>query len=407
MNKLDALLKEYERLQKLNLHLDMTRGRPCKEQLDLSLPMMDVLSSDSDYLDEAGIDVRNYGGLEGIPECKRLMAEVIGVDKDNVLIFGNSSLNAMYDQIARSYTHGVCGETPWVKLNKVKWLCPTPGYDRHFAITEHFEIEMISVPMNEDGPDMDLVEELIQDESVKGIWCVPKYSNPTGITYSAEVVKRMANLRPKARDFRIYWDNAYALHHVGNNDDELLNIFEEAKKVNNEDIVYIFSSTSKISFPGSGVACLGASRRNLDDIVSQLKYQTIGYDKVNELRHVRYFKDLNGLKSQMDKHSKILEKKFNIVDEYLSKEVSDIASWNKPHGGYFVTLVVNGVAKEVVARCKECGVKLTEAGATHPYHHDPSNSYIRLAPTAVNESDLRKAMEVLTLAIKIETLLKK
>ena len=368
---------------------------------------MDVLNSDSSYIDNEGLDVRNYGGLEGIPECKEMMAEVLGVPKNNIIIFGNSSLNAMYDQIVRSYTFGVCGETPWVKLPKVKWLCPVPGYDRHFAITEHFGIEMINVPMNEDGPDMDVVEELVKDETVKGIWCVPKYSNPSGVTYSAETVKRMANLHTKAKDFRIYWDNAYALHLVGEEDDELTNIYEEAFKSYNEDIVYIFTSTSKITFPGSGIACLGASQKNLQDILSHLKYQTIGYDKVNQLRYVRYFKNMSGLKNQMTKHSKILERKFHIVDSYLHDEVRDIADWNCPNGGYFFTVQVPDIAREVIARCLECGVKLTEAGATHPYHIDPDNTHIRLAPSYVDIEELKTAMNVLTTCIRIEYLLKK
>ena len=398
MNK--ELEKEYNEYISKNISIDMTRGKPSKEQLDLSLPMMDVLSSSSNFLDEKNNDVRSYGQLTGIPECKRLMSHILGVPEDNVIIFGNSSLNAMYDQISRSYTHGVCGSTPWCKLNKIKWLCPVPGYDRHFAITEHFGIEMINIPMSENGPDMELVKKYIQDESVKGIWCVPKYSNPTGICYSDEVIKEFASLKPKAKDFRIYWDNAYALHGL-DKDVEILNIYEEAKKNNNEDIIYIFTSTSKITFPGSGVASLGASSKNIRDIQDQLKYQTISYDKINELRHVRFFKNIDAIKEHMKKHGQMMKEKFDIIDSVFSKEIKDLASWTKPKGGYFITLKVNH-AKEIISICSKMGVKLTDAGATHPYHLDPTDSYIRLAPSYVSINELELAAKIIALAVKIK-----
>ena len=399
---MDQLLTKFQQLKDKHLHIDMSRGKPSKEQLDLSNEMNDVLTSESDYLSEEGIDVRNYGGLLGIKEARKLMGDVLGVKEDNVIIFGNSSLEAMYQQIARSFLFGVCGSTPWNKLEKVQWLCPAPGYDRHFVMLEEFGIEMLEVPYYNDGPDMDFIEALVLEENVKGLWIVPKYSNPLGITYSDEVIKRLARLKPAAKDFRIYVDNAYALQDF-EGETLLLNIYEEAKKVGNEDILYLFTSTSKITFPGSGIAALGASENNINDIASHLKYQTISYDKVNQLRHVRYFKDVNGLKEHTRKHGEILKKKFEIVDAYLSKYCNDVASWSTPKGGYFITLYVSHKAKEVVERCKECGVILTDAGAMFPYRHDSSNSYIRLAPSYVSEDELHQAMEVICLAIVIET----
>ena len=380
------------------VNLDISRGKPSKQQVDLSLNMMDVLSSSSNYIDDNGFDVRNYGELLGIDEARKLMGDILGLDKDNVIVYGNSSLQIMYDQISRSYTHGVCGSTPWCKLPKVKWICLVPGYDRHFAICEHFGIEMISVELGKDGPDMDKIEELVKDPSVKGLWAVPKYSNPSGITYSDEVIKRLANLHPSASDFRIYYDNAYALHNI-DEDEPILNIFDEAKKVGNEDIVYMFASTSKISFPGGGIAALGASKKNIEDIQKQLRIQTIGFDKINQLRHVRYFKDLDGIKSHMEKHRAILKPKFDVVYSYLDS-LGDLIEYSKPKGGYFVTIKVRGVAKEVVNRCLELGLKLTEAGATHPYHDDPSNSYIRIAPTYLRLDELHQAMKIIVHAVK-------
>lgn len=408
MENLETLLKQFEEYKAMNLSLNMARGKPCKEQLDLSMPMMDVLSSEANLNCEDGIDCRSYGVLGGIEECKKLLGDIIEVDSKNIIIFGNSSLNIMYNLISNAYTHGVLGSTPWCKLNKIKWLCPVPGYDRHFAITEYFGIEMINIPMNSDGPDMDLVEELVKDPEVKGIWCVPKYSNPDGTTYSEEVVERFAHLKPAAKDFRIYWDNAYSVHHLYDDQhDFLLEILEECKKAGNPDLVYKFTSTSKISFPGSGIAALAASDNNIKAVQKQMGISTIGYDKVNQLRHVRFFKNLDGIKEQMKKHADILRPKFEMVERILEEEISDIASWNSPHGGYFISLNVQGCAKEVVERCKSIGVTLTDAGATYPYHKDPNNSNIRIAPSFPSMEELELATRILSLSVKIETLLKK
>lgn len=405
--QLSLLIEEYEKYKAMGLKLNMARGKPCKEQLDLSMPMMDVLHSGVNLVCEDGTDCRNYGVLGGIDECKRLLGDIIEVPSYNIIIFGNSSLNVMYDSMARSFTHGVMGCEPLSKQGKLKWLCPVPGYDRHFAITEYFGFEMINIPMTPEGPDMDLVEKYVKDPTVKGIWCVPKYSNPDGITYSNKVVKRFAKLKPAAKDFRIYWDNAYSVHHLyEDKQDFLLEILDECKKAGNPDIVYKFTSTSKISFPGSGVAALAASDANIKDIQSQMGVQTIGYDKVNQLRHVLFFKNLEGVKAQMRKHADILRPKFEMVERILEEEVKDIAKWNKPRGGYFISLYVQGVAKEVVQRCKECGVELTPAGATYPYHNDPNNANIRIAPSFPSIEELEKATRILCLAVKIETLKK-
>ena len=394
---LEDLLKQYKKYQDMHLNLNMARGKPCKEQLDLSMPMMDLNCED-------GIDCRNYGVLGGIEECKKLLGDIIEVDPKNIVIFGNSSLHVMFECISRSYSHGVLGSKPWCKLDKpVKWLCPVPGYDRHFAITEYFGIEMINVPMNQDGPDMNLIEELVKDECVKGIWCVPKYSNPDGTTYSEEVVKRFARLKPAAKDFRIYWDNAYSVHHLyDDNQDYLLEVLTECKKAGNPDLVYKFTSTSKISFPGSGIAAIAASDNNIAEIKKWMGISTIGYDKVNQLRHVRFFKDLDGVKEQMRKHAEILRPKFELVERILEEELTGIAKWNQPKGGYFISLEVPGIAKEVIQRCKECGVTLTDAGCAFPYHNDLDNAVIRIAPSFPRVEELELATRVLTLSVKIE-----
>lgn len=407
--ELADLLEKYETYRNLHLSLNMSRGKPCKQQLDLSMGMMDVLSSKAKLSCEDGIDCRNYGVLGGIDECKRLLGDIIEVPKENIIIFGNSSLNVMYNLVANAMTHGVFGSTPWSKLKKVKWLCPVPGYDRHFAITEYFGIEMIPVLMDEHGPNMDLVEKLVKkDASIKGIWCVPKYSNPDGTTYSEEVVRRFARLQPKAKDFRIYWDNAYSVHHLyPDNQDFLIELLGECERAGNPDLVYKFTSTSKISFPGSGIAALAASKRNIDEIKKQMSVSTIGYDKVNQLRHVRFFKNLDGVKAQMKKHADILRPKFELVESVLEKELTGLATWTKPHGGYFISLTVDGVAKEVVARCKECGVELTGAGCAYPYHFDPKNENIRIAPSFPSMDELKTASEILSLSVKIETLNKR
>ena len=400
-----TLEEQFKYYQSLNLNIDMTRGRPCQEQLDLSMPMMDVLNSEADLRCEDGRDCRNYGVLGGIPECKKLLGDIIEVDPKNILIFGNSSLSIMYDRISNAVTHGVLGSTPWMKLDKpVKWLCPVPGYDRHFAITEYFGIEMINIPMKHDGPDMDLVEEFIKDPYVKGIWCIPKYNNPDGTTYSDAVVKRFAALKPVAKDFRIYWDNAYSVHHLyDDHQDFLLEILDECQKAGNPDLVYKFTSTSKISFPGSGIAAIASSSNNIKEIKAQLSIQTIGYDKVNQLRHVRFFKNLDGVKAQMRKHADILRPKFEMVERIFESELTGIAEWNKPNGGYFIALRVKGCAKEVIEKCHECGVTLTEAGCAFPYHKDPNNEIIRIAPSCPTLEELEVATKVICLAVKMLT----
>lgn len=400
------LSTQYRAFQGKDLKLDMSRGKPSTEQLDLSMGMMDVMSSGSDMTCEDGTDCRNYGVLDGIREAKELIGDMIEVGSDNIIIYGNSSLNVMYDTISRSVTHGVMGNTPWCKLDKVKFLCPVPGYDRHFAITEYFGIEMINVPLTEDGPDMDMVESLVEgDDSIKGIWCVPKYSNPTGNSYSDQVVRRFARLKPAAADFRIYWDNAYGIHHLYDDEqDHLIEILAECKRAGNPDLVYKFSSTSKISFPGSGIAAIATSHNNMEDIKKQLKIQTIGHDKVNQLRHVRYFKDIHGMVEHMRKHAEILRPKFEAVEGILERELSGlgIGSWTNPKGGYFIAFdSMDGCAKEIVAKCKKAGVVMTGAGATYPYGKDPHDSNIRIAPSYPPLQDLILATELFALCVKI------
>lgn len=405
LNEKNALQEKFEQVKAEGLKLDMSRGKPSTEQLNLSMGMMDILNSSSELVSD-GVDCRNYGVLCGIHDAKKLLADMIEVPIDNVIIYGNSSLNVMYDTISRSYTHGVLGNTPWCKLDKVKFLCPVPGYDRHFAITEFFGIEMINVPMFPTGPDMDMVEDLVsKDESIKGIWCVPKYSNPQGITYSDETVYRFANLKPAAKDFRIYWDNAYGVHHLyDDKQDYLVEILDACTKAGNPDIVYKFCSTSKISFPGSGVAAIAASDRNIEEIKNQLTFQTIGHDKLNQLRHVRFFKDMDGVVEHMRKHANILRPKFEMVCNTLKNELGglDLGSWIEPKGGYFISFdSLEGCAKAIVAKCKEAGITMTGAGATYPYGKDPKDSNIRIAPSYPTLPELKKAMEVFTLCVKL------
>ncbi len=410
--ELQALKKEleakYKEFQAKDLKLNMARGKPCVEQLNLSMGMMDVLNGDSDLTCDDGTDCRNYGVLDGIKEAQELLADMMEVPSDQIIIYGNSSLNVMYDTIARSMTHGVMGSTPWSKLDKVKFLCPVPGYDRHFRITEYFGIEMINVPMTEDGPDMDMVEELVaSDESIKGIWCVPKYSNPQGYSYSDLTVRRFARLKPAAKDFRIYWDNAYTIHHLyDDKQDNLVEILAECKRAGNPDLVYKFASTSKISFPGSGIAALASSHNNLDDIKAQLTVQTIGHDKVNQLRHVRFFGDIHGMVEHMRLHADILRPKFEAVIEILKRELGglEIGSWTEPKGGYFISFdSLEGCAKDIVAKCKKAGVEMTGAGATYPYGKDPHDSNIRIAPSYPPLSDLITATELFALCVKLSS----
>ena len=397
---------KFAEIKAQNLKLDMSRGKPSKAQLDLSMGMMDVLSSDADLICEEGVDCRNYGVLDGINEAKQLLSDMSEVPKENIIIFGNSSLNVMYDTISRSMTHGVMGSTPWCKLDKVKFLCPVPGYDRHFAITEHFGIEMINIPMTEEGPNMDMVEALVNnDDSVKGIWCVPKYSNPQGITYSDTTVRRFARLKPAAKDFRIYWDNAYTIHHLyEDKQDYLIEILMACKQEGNPDMVYKFCSTSKISFPGSGIAAIAASTANLADIRKQMTIQTIGHDKVNQLRHARFFKDIHGVVEHMKQHADILRPKFEAVIDVLEKELGglEIGSWIKPRGGYFISFdSLDGCAKAIVAKAKGAGVIMTGAGATFPYGKDPKDSNIRIAPSFPTPKELALAAEIFVLSVKL------
>lgn len=413
MKGLVELKKEYEDYKAQGLKLDMSRGKPCKEQLNLSMGLMDVLNGKADLACEDGVDCRNYGVLGGIPECKRLMSQMMEIPPENILIFGNSSLNIMFDCVSQAYSHGVMGNTPWCKLDKkVKFICIVPGYDRHFAITEYFGCENISVPMLDDGPDMDMIEKLVsEDEMVKGIWCVPKYSNPTGNSYSDEVVRRFANLKPKAKDFRIYWDNAYCIHHLyDNNQDEILEIITECAKAGNPDMVYKFTSTSKVTFPGSGIACLGASLANLDDIKKRMTNQIIGYDKVNQLRHARYFENVESMHEHMRKHADILRPKFEMVERILAEELGELkkegkVSWTSPKGGYFISFnTPKGCAKKVFKMCAEAGVTLTTVGATFPGKNDPDDCNIRIAPSFPPVNELETATKLLCLCTKIAAL---
>lgn len=404
--ELESLREEYKNICEKDIRLDMSRGKPGTDQLELSMGLLDVLNSKSDMMSSDGFDCRNYGVLDGIPESKKMMAAIMGTTPDKVIVYGNASLNIMYDAISRSYTHGVLGNTPWCKLDKVKWLCPVPGYDRHFAITEHFGIEMINIPMNDNGPDMDMVEKLVsEDEAIKGIWCVPKYSNPSGVSYSDEVVKRMAALKPKAKDFRIYWDNAYAVHHLFEDDqDEILDIITECEKAGNPDMVYEFASTSKITFSGAGVAAMATSKTNIDSIKKQMTVQTIGYDKINQIRHVKFFNDFDEIKAHMMKHAALMRPKFKAVLDMLESELkpTGIAQWTNPKGGYFISLdVMEGCAKKVVSMCKEAGMILTGAGAPFPYGKDPEDKNIRIAPSYATPEELTEASKILIICTKI------
>ena len=402
-------LKEADKkYQAMELSLNMSRGKPCIEQLDLSMGMMDMLSSQADLNCADGTDCRNYGVLEGIEEAKQLIGDMMENHPDNIIIYGNSSLNVMYDTVSRAETHGIMGNAPWCSLKKVKFLCPVPGYDRHFAISEYFGHEMIPVPMTENGPDMDMIEDLVaSDAAIKGIWCVPKYSNPQGYSYSDETVRRFVRLKPAAPDCRIFWDNAYGVHHLYDNDqDYLIEILAECKRAGNPDLVYKFSSTSKITFPGSGIASIATSLNNLEDIRRQLRIQTIGHDKVNQLRHVRFFKDIHGMVEHMRRHADILRPKFEAVTSIFEEELSDlrIGSWTRPKGGYFISFdAMEGCAKDIVDRAKKAGVVLTGAGATWPHGQDPEDKNIRIAPTYPPLEDLKLATRLFTLCVRLSS----
>lgn len=401
-----ALEAEYAKIKEMGLSLDMSRGKPAAEQLDLSMGILDTVDAKSVVKSENGTDLRNYGVLDGIPEAKKLIGDMVGAKPENVIVYGNSSLNIMYDQIARAEIFGIFGNTPWSKLDKVKFLCPVPGYDRHFAITEEFGIEMINIPMTEDGPDMDMVEQYVNnDAAVKGIWCVPKYSNPQGVVYSDETVRRFANLKPAAADFRIFWDNAYVVHHLyEDNQAQILNILDECEKAGNPDIVFQFCSTSKVSFPGAGIAAISASAANIADIKKKLTIQTIGHDKINQLRHVKFFKDQKGIQEHMMKQAAIIRPKFEMVEEMLTEEIASrgIGTWMHPLGGYFISFeALEGCAKKIVEKCKEAGVVLTGAGSPYPYKKDPKDSVIRIAPTYPSMDELKEAAKVFTVVVRL------
>lgn len=394
---------EYEAFKSQGLSLDMSRGKPNKAQLDISNEMLDIINSQSDMTACDGTETRNYGILTGIPECRELMAQLMGVKTENVIIGGVASLTLMYDYIAQCMIFG-CGAEPWSKQGEIKFLCPCPGYDRHFGILEHFGIKMINIKMNEDGPDMDSIEEYVKDESVKGLFCVPKYSNPDGITFSDEVVRRFAALKPAAKDFRVIWDNAYVVHDINDTPDELLNIFDEAKKCGSEDLFIEVASTSKISFAGGGISAIAASDSNIAQIKKRMGIQIISNDKINQLRHARYFKDLDGIKAHMKKHAAMLRPKFETVTNGFAEafEGTGIARWKNPNGGYFISLyVMNGCAKRVGQLCKEAGLTLTTVGATYPYGIDPDDSNIRIAPSYPDVEELKKAVDLLCVCVKL------
>ena len=397
---------EFEDVKGKGLKLDMSRGKPAAEQLDLGKKLLDIVNGESDMKAENGLDTRNYGGPEGIPEAKALMAEMVGTKPENVIVFGNSSLNIMFDTVSRAMTHGIMGNTPWAKLDHFKFLCPAPGYDRHFRVTEYFGAELVTIPMLEDGPDMDMVEKIVsEDASVKGIWCIPKYSNPTGAVYSDEVVRRFANLKPAAKDFRIFWDNAYCVHDLyEDNQPQILDILSECEKAGNPDMVFEFASTSKVSFAGGGVSMMAASPANLAEVKKHMSTQTIGHDKINQLRHARYFKNMDGIKAHMMKHAASLRPKFEAVLNVLESDLGGlgIGTWTKPLGGYFISFdAMEGCAKAIVAKAKEAGLVMTGAGATYPYGNDPKDSNIRIAPSYPTPEELAVAGKVFVLSVKL------
>lgn len=403
------LMSAYEEKKGLGLNLSMARGKPSKEQLELSMPMLDVLNNNTNFVGEDKLDVRNYGVLPGIKEARRFFADILDVKPENVVLYGSASLTLMYDTISRAYVKGILGSTPWSKLDKVKFLCPVPGYDRHFTVCEFFGIEMINVPMNEDGPDMDMVEKLVsEDPAIKGIWCVPKYSNPDGYVYSDEVVKRFASLKPAAEDFRIYWDNAYIIHHLYPDEPaQILNIIEECEKAGNPDMVYEFCSTSKVTFPGAGISAMASSEKNINSTISMMNAQIISHDKMNQLRHVLFFPTMKDLEEHMAKHAEIMRPKFETVVEMLENELGGlgIAEWTNPKGGYFIGFnSMEGCAKKIVSMCADAGVIMTDAGATYPYGKDPKDRNIRIAPSFPTIDELIEACKIFIICVKIASI---
>ncbi len=408
MNKIE-LQKQYDQYKAMGLKLDMSRGKPAPEQVATVERLLTAITKNEDCFSETGGDCRNYGGLDGINEMKRLLGEMLGVTSDYIIVGGNSSLNLMYDTVARSMLHPVeDGCKPWSKYEKISFLCPVPGYDRHFAICEFFDINMINIPLYDDGPDMDMIESLVaSDETIKGMWCVPKYANPLGCTYSAETVRRIASLKPKAKDFRVFWDNAYVLHDLTDTPDELVEIFSEAKKYGNEDMFFEFASTSKITYPGAGISCIASSPRNIQRILNALKIQTIGHDKLNQLRHAKVFKCYDDIVEQMKVHMNIIRPKFEVIYKGFEKGFAGVegVSWTKPNGGYFFTLSLpEGTAKRTVELCKEAGLVVTPAGAMYPYGKDPEDSKLRIAPSFPSQEELAKASELLTICAKLAIL---
>ncbi len=400
------LVKDYKEIKAKGLKLDMSRGKPAADQLSLTQDMLTIIGSEADCKSESGLDCRNYGLLDGIPEAKRIFSDLMNIPADNIIVCGNSSLNLMYDAMQRAMHFGVYGgQKPWGQQGEIKFLCPVPGYDRHFAVTELFGIKMINIPMTPDGPDMKMVEELVaHDASIKGIWCVPKYSNPDGYSYSDETVTRLANMYTKADDFRIFWDDAYSVHHLYDEGDQVLNMFEECKKWGTQDRVFVFASTSKISFPGSGVAMIAASDNNIKQFKEIMAIQTIGFDKLNQLRHVKFFGSADGIRAHMKKHADLIRPKFEVIFEAFDRELAPlgIASWTKPRGGYFISLnVMPGCAARVYALAREAGVSLTPAGASFPYGYDPNDTNLRIAPTFPPMNELKQAVEILCLCVKL------
>lgn len=403
-----ALTEEYETYKAQGLSLNMARGKPGKDQLALSMPMLDEVSSSDECKAADGTDIRNYGVVDGLPEAKELMASMLDDKPENVIVCGNSSLNIMYDTVMRCWVFGTLGSTPWSKLEKVKFICPVPGYDRHFGVTEAFGIEMVPVPMAAEGPDMDKVEELVANDSAfKGIWCVPKYSNPGGVTYSDDVVRRLASMKCAADDFRIFWDNAYTVHHLYDDvahQDQLLDIAKACEEAGNPNRYFKFASTSKVTFPGAGISAIAASAENIAEIKKRMGVQTIGHDKINQLRHVRFLKDAKGIAEHMAKHAAILRPKFELVLKMLSEglEGTGCGTWSNPRGGYFISFdAPEGTAKHIVTLAKEAGVTMTGAGATWPYKNDPKDSNIRIAPTLPPLDELEAAMKVFVCCVKL------